>query len=92
MAQQTVSFASLSTPGSQPFYVVVAGLGGPQFDDVEGFRVWAKEPTQDPMVMAKMLACWYLGLDPTLANPSILLNASITYDDVEGGFVIQVGA
>lgn len=89
--QQTLTVAALSAPGSMPFSITFTGLGGQEFATDADFRAWALSMVMDPSAMQKLLVLWYLGLDPLLANPSILLTATLTYDDTQGGFTIQVG-
>lgn len=91
MATQTVYVGSISTPGSEPFNYEFTGLGGQGFDNFAAFKAEMLQPASDANFMGKLLFLWYLGIDPSMANPSILLNASITYDDVTGGLTIQVG-
>lgn len=91
MAQQQVRVSALSAPGSEPFSIAWAGLGSNDFATMEEFKAWVLTLASTPQAMGQILAMWYIGLDPSGSNPSILLNATLTYDDAIGGFTIQVG-
>lgn len=86
---QTLTVSAVSAPGSAPFAISFTGLGGHEFASEQDFRDWATSVYEDS-IMRRLLAAWWMGHDPTLTTPSILLNATLTVE-AQGGFSIQVG-
>lgn len=86
---QSLTCSAVSAPGSAPFSISYTGLGGHEFATEQDFRDWALSYAEDT-TLRKMLAAWWIGHDPMLTTPSILLSATLVID-AQGGFSVQVG-